>query len=73
MTSLFTRRVDWSTWEFGLAKVGFILFGIIIGATWPEVFRPLLLLLAVVGVAALVWPTYLWFRGPARPARPTPP
>lgn len=60
--NILTRKVGWTTWEFGLAKVGFILFGVIIGALWPHLWQPVIGVLGVLAVAALAWPTYVWFR-----------
>jgi hypothetical protein len=65
--NLLTRRIGWTTWEFGLAKVGFILFGIIVGALWPELWRPVIGVLAVLAVAALAWPVAVWLRGLKEP------
>ncbi len=61
--NLLTRRISWTTWEFGLAKIGFILSGVIIGALWPAVFRQHVRWIAVVMAAALAWPVAVWARG----------
>jgi hypothetical protein len=61
--NILTRKIHWTTWEFGLAKIGFILLGIIIGTLSPELWRPVIGVLAVLMVAALVWPTMVWLRG----------
>jgi hypothetical protein len=63
MMNLLTREIRWSTWEFGLAKIGFILMGIIIGALMPELWQPVIAVLAVLMVAALFWPVTVWLRG----------
>lgn len=60
--NLIRRRIVWTTWEFGLAKVGFILSGVILGALRPGLFRPRIGLLAGLMAAALAWPVVVWLR-----------
>lgn len=61
--NIITREVRWKTWEFGLAKLGFVLSGVIIGALRPTLFRPRLGLLGGIVAALLAWPVAVWLRG----------
>jgi hypothetical protein len=61
--NLITREIRWKTWEFGLAKLGFILSGVILGALRPALFRPRLGLLGGLAVGLLAWPVVAWMRG----------
>lgn len=66
--NLLTRQVPLPNWAFALAKVGFICFGIIVGAVAPAFWMPLIWPLGVIGVVTLGWATILWFKGMSRPA-----
>jgi hypothetical protein len=58
-----TRQVPLANWMMGMAKGGFISFGIIVGALYPAFWVPFIWPLAVVCVVTLGWTTLLWCKG----------
>jgi NhaP-type Na+/H+ or K+/H+ antiporter len=60
--NLLNHRTTWTTWEFGLAKLGFILFGLVVGSRRPEAWRRYSGLLAALAALALIRPSALWIR-----------
>jgi hypothetical protein len=58
-----TRQVPLANWMMGVAKGGFISFGIIVGALYPAFWMTFIWPLAVICVVTLGWTSLLWFKG----------
>jgi hypothetical protein len=54
------KTVNWR--QVAVLKLAIISLGIAIGATWPELFSPYVLWLALVGIALGVYSAYVWMR-----------
>lgn len=61
ITTLFTPlTLTW--WQVGLFKLSLLALGVIVGATWPEVFAGWRDVLFVLFVVPAFYLTYVWFR-----------
>jgi hypothetical protein len=49
-----------STWYIGLVKICVLLFGVAIGANWPEVFAPYTIHLVGIGAVLGVYLGFRW-------------
>lgn len=49
-------------WEGSLFKYSMISLGIIIGATWPEIFAPLWVLFFVLFVVPALYLSWVWWK-----------
>lgn len=49
-------------WEGGIFKVAMISLGIVIGATWPEIFGPLRAALLVVFAVLTFYICWIWWK-----------
>lgn len=57
-----TKLIPWANWQISLLKISVMAFGIILGATYAEFWRPLLWLVGLVFVVTAIWVTILWLR-----------
>ena len=65
MTLFRSMTLRW--WQISMFKVGLLALGLIIGARWPQFFRPLSVELAFVGIVCLAYIGWVWLRS-ATPA-----
>jgi len=49
-------------WQGSLFKWSMVSFGIVIGATWPEVFNPLRPLFLVIFAGPAVYLSWVWWK-----------
>lgn len=56
------KPTTFSWWQLGLLKWTALSFGIVIGATWPEVFAPYAMPLLIVAVLAGLYVTIVWMK-----------
>ena len=55
-----------ANWQIGLVKIAAIALGVIVGATWPDVFAPYRWLLWIVFAVAAVWAVAAMVKNPAK-------
>ena len=49
-------------WQVGIFKALLLSLGIVLGATWPEIFAPLRPVLLAIFAAATVYITWVWWK-----------
>lgn len=60
--SFLTKQVSWANWQFSLLKLSMMAFGIILGASFPEFWKPFLWLAGLIFLITAIWVTILWLR-----------
>ena len=49
-------------WQGSLLKIAMISLGIVIGATWPEIFVNWVTVLLIVSIVSASYITYIWWK-----------
>lgn len=57
------KPTNFTWWQFGLLKWAVLFIGLAIGSTWPSLFAPYALMLAVLGLLVSCYLTIVWLRG----------
>jgi hypothetical protein len=56
------KNVLWQWWEIGLVKWSSALFGLAVGAYWPQVFGPYVLPILFVGITLGLVVLFYWLK-----------
>lgn len=60
--NILTKQVPWANWQISLLKISMLAFGIVVGASFAEFWKPYLWPLGLVFLATAAWVTVLWFQ-----------
>ncbi len=54
------RNVNFKWWQVSVLKISVLVFGIVVGATWPKEFEPYLTQFLAIALVLWIYLLYVW-------------